>query len=250
MAQPHITDTEILTEHLGYAPVSLLDSIINVVNSLADRTLDRVEQGLAGASAKTLGFEKALKKQQQQQQQKQNPSADPPRTADEAAKFEVADGVHKLETLLCNAIDKNFDIFELYVMRYLICLSPDARPWLRLSHYGAHDFDAPARDGAPTPESVNAVRRSLQGSQRLNGYMKAVKAHLQETGASAEEITKFEKGAQTYVKETLLPNFKDWEFFTGESMNPDGAIVLMNYREDGVTPYIVVFKHGLKEEKV
>ncbi|CRK12481.1 hypothetical protein VD0002_g6252 [Verticillium dahliae] len=84
----------------------------------------------------------------------------------------------------------------------------------------------------------------------LKGYMKAVKAHLQETGASAEEITKFEKGAQTYVKETLLPNFKDWEFYTGESMNPDGAIVLMNYREDGVTPYIVVFKHGLKEEKV
>ncbi|CRK19170.1 hypothetical protein BN1708_017729, partial [Verticillium longisporum] len=32
----------------------------------------------------------------------------------------------------------------------------------------------------------------------LKGYMKAVKAHLQETGASAEEITKFEKGAQTY----------------------------------------------------
>ncbi|KAG7124661.1 Kinetochore-associated protein MTW1 like [Verticillium longisporum] len=174
MAQPHITDTEILTEHLGYAPVSLLDSIINVVNSLADRTLDRVEQGLTGASAKTLGFEKALKKQQQQQ--KQNPSADPPRTADEAAKFEVADGVHKLETLLCNAIDKNFDIFELYVMRYLICLSPDARPWLRLSHYGPHDFDAPARDGAPTPESVNAVRRSLQGSQRLNVMLRAEKA--------------------------------------------------------------------------
>ncbi|RNJ53318.1 hypothetical protein D7B24_002020 [Verticillium nonalfalfae] len=175
MAQPQITDTEILTEHLGYAPVSLLDSIINVVNSLADRTLDRVEQGLTGASAKTLGFEKALKKQQQQQP-KQNPSADPPRTADEAAKFEVADGVHKLETLLCNAIDKNFDIFELYVMRYLICLSPDARPWLRLSHYGPHDFDAPARDGAPTPESGNAVRRSLQGSQRLNVMLRAEKA--------------------------------------------------------------------------
>ncbi|KAM0334403.1 hypothetical protein ACHAQA_001429 [Verticillium albo-atrum] len=84
----------------------------------------------------------------------------------------------------------------------------------------------------------------------LKGYMKAVKASLQERNASAEEITAFEKGAQTYVKETLLPNFKDYEFFTGESMNPDGAIVLMNYREDGVTPFIIVFKHGLKEEKV
>ncbi|OAA78385.1 Translationally controlled tumor protein [Akanthomyces lecanii RCEF 1005] len=84
----------------------------------------------------------------------------------------------------------------------------------------------------------------------LKGYMKAVKAALQERGAPAEEITAFEKGAQTYVKEKLLPNFKDFEFYTGESMNPDGLIVLLNYRDDGVTPYIIVWKHGVKEMKV
>jgi len=27
-------------------------------------------------------------------------------------------------------------------------------------------------------------------------------------------------------------------------------VVLLNYREDGTTPYIVAWKHGLKEEKV
>ncbi|KAF5023355.1 hypothetical protein F66182_4593 [Fusarium sp. NRRL 66182] len=84
----------------------------------------------------------------------------------------------------------------------------------------------------------------------LKGYMKSVKAALQEKGAPAETITAFEKGAQTYVKEKLLPNFKDFEFYTGESMNPDGMVVLLNYREDGVTPYIVVWKHGLTEMKV
>ncbi|KAL6800476.1 translationally controlled tumor-associated [Trichoderma camerunense] len=84
----------------------------------------------------------------------------------------------------------------------------------------------------------------------LKGYMKAVKAGLQAKGAPAEEITAFEKGAQTYVKEKLLPNFKDFEFYTGESMNPDGMIVLLNYREDGVTPYVIVWKHGLTEMKV
>lgn len=56
----------------------------------------------------------------------------------------------------------------------------------------------------------------------VTGYMKAVKAGLQEKGASAETITAFEKGAQSYVKEKLLPNFKDFEFYTGETMNPDG----------------------------
>jgi hypothetical protein len=52
--------------------------------------------------------------------------------------------------------------------------------------------------------------------------MKSVKAKLQEKGADADTITAFEKGAQSFVKEKLVPNFKDYEFYTGESMNPDG----------------------------
>lgn len=27
-------------------------------------------------------------------------------------------------------------------------------------------------------------------------------------------------------------------------------VVLLNYREDGITPYVTVFKHGLTEMKV
>lgn len=65
--------------------------------------------------------------------------------------------------------------------------------------------------------------------------MKAVKAKLQENGASPEEVTAFEKGAAGYAKK-IVANFKDYEFYTGESMDPDGMIVLLNYREDGVTP--------------
>jgi len=84
----------------------------------------------------------------------------------------------------------------------------------------------------------------------LKGYMKSVKNKLQEKGADAEKITKFEKGAQAYVKEKLLPNFKDFEFYTGESMDPDGMIVLLNYREDGTTPYVIFWQHGLEEMKV
>jgi hypothetical protein len=83
----------------------------------------------------------------------------------------------------------------------------------------------------------------------LKGYMKAVKAKLQERGASAEEVTAFEKGAAAYAKK-IVANFKDYEFLTGESMDPDGMIVLLNYREDGVTPYVTVWKHGLTEMKV
>lgn len=59
--------------------------------------------------------------------------------------------------------------------------------------------------------------------------MKAVKAALSEKNADAETITAFEKGAQAYVKNTLLPKFKDFEFYTGESMNPDGMYALSKH---------------------
>jgi len=84
----------------------------------------------------------------------------------------------------------------------------------------------------------------------LKGYMKAIKAALAKEGKSEAEIKEFETGASKYVKEKLIPAFKDLEFYTGETMNPDGMVVLLNYREDGTTPYIIVWKHGLKGMKV
>ncbi|KAF9305148.1 hypothetical protein BGZ74_011242 [Mortierella antarctica] len=88
----------------------------------------------------------------------------------------------------------------------------------------------------------------------LKGYMKAVKAKIQEAaakdGKDADAIVKaFETSAATAAKK-ILGNFKDYEFYVGESMNPDGAVMLLNYREDGITPYFTVFKDGLKTIKL
>jgi hypothetical protein len=66
----------------------------------------------------------------------------------------------------------------------------------------------------------------------LKQYMKKVKETMKTNGASDEEVKEFETGAQTFAKK-VVSSFKDWEFFTGESMDPDGMIVLLNYREDG-----------------
>merc|ERR1712129_450136 len=70
----------------------------------------------------------------------------------------------------------------------------------------------------------------------LKQYMKKVKETMKTNGASDEDIKPFETGASTFAKK-VVGSFKDWEFFTGESMDPDGMIVLLNYREDGTTPY-------------
>jgi len=74
--------------------------------------------------------------------------------------------------------------------------------------------------------------------------MKAVKEKLPE-----DRVKEFESGAQAFAKK-IVANFKNFEFYTGESMNPEGMVALLNYREDGITPYFTVWKDGLKEVKL
>lgn len=54
--------------------------------------------------------------------------------------------------------------------------------------------------------------------------MKTVKAHLEKT--NPERVAAFEKGAQTLAKK-IVGNFKDYEFYVGESMNPEGMVALL-----------------------
>ena len=86
-------------------------------------------------------------------------------------------------------------------------------------------------------------------SADIAGYMKTVKKRMQEPGSSEDDLKDFEKKAGEFAKK-VIANFKDYDFYTGESMNPDGMVILVNYREDGVTPYFTIWKHGVKEEKV
>lgn len=118
----------------------------------------------------------------------------------------------------------------------------------------AEEQEEALEDGAV---QVNNVAHSfrLQATQfdkksflvYLKGYMKAVKGKL--TESNPDRVEKFEKGAAAFAKK-IVANFKDFEFYTGESMNPDGMIALLNYREDGITPYFTFWKDGLKEVKL
>ncbi|KAL9037275.1 MAG: hypothetical protein Q9180_003812 [Flavoplaca navasiana] len=85
---------------------------------------------------------------------------------------------------------------------------------------------------------------------QLKAYMKKVVAKLKEGGADEEKIKAFQTGAQNYYTKHIAPNFKDFDFYTGESMDPEGMVVLLNYREDGITPYMTIWKGGLTEMKV
>ncbi|KAM0513550.1 hypothetical protein ACHAPE_007814 [Trichoderma viride] len=170
------SDYELLTEHFSYPPVSLLDDIINTVNVLADRALDSVERLLLSIPPHKLGFAKKPKQASSEQNLKLSP--------EEAAKLEIENGTHQLETLLNASIDKNFDIFELYIMQNILTVRPQDQPYMRLSHYAGLEFpameeedDATQQSDKPTTESITALRRRLQASQKLNAVLESEKAH-------------------------------------------------------------------------
>ena len=52
------------------------------------------------------------------------------------AKVEIENGVHQLETLLESLVDKNFDKFEIYVLRNVFSVPEGLEKWIVLKHYG------------------------------------------------------------------------------------------------------------------
>jgi len=84
----------------------------------------------------------------------------------------------------------------------------------------------------------------------LKDYMKRLIVKLEELKTPAETISLFKTNVNKSIME-ILKRFKELQFFTGESMDPDGMVALMEYRDiDGQSiPVLMCFKHGLLEEK-
>ena len=83
----------------------------------------------------------------------------------------------------------------------------------------------------------------------LKDYMKKVVKYLEENDRAGEVAT-FKTNINK-VMVGLLGKFKDLQFFTGESMDAEAMILMLDYREvDGEEkPVLIAFKHGISEEK-
>ncbi|XP_066246849.1 translationally-controlled tumor protein homolog [Euwallacea similis] len=79
----------------------------------------------------------------------------------------------------------------------------------------------------------------------LKDYMKKLIPKLEK-----DEVDVFKNNVNTVMKD-ILSRFKDLQFFTGESMEIEGLVGLLEFREiDGASvPVMMFFKHGLDEEK-
>ncbi|KAI6648797.1 hypothetical protein LOD99_7059 [Oopsacas minuta] len=63
-----------------------------------------------------------------------------------------------------------------------------------------------------------------------------------------DRIPIFKTAANNFITK-VLASFNEWEFYVGSSINPEGSVGFLNYREDQVTPYMVFFQDGFKSEK-
>merc|ERR1712110_1195175 len=83
----------------------------------------------------------------------------------------------------------------------------------------------------------------------LKDYMKKVVKYLEENDRK-DQVADFKTNISKVMKE-MLGKFKDLQFYTGESMDPDAMILMLEYRDvDGEEkPILMGFKHGLREVK-
>ncbi|PKY16442.1 translationally controlled tumor-associated [Rhizophagus diaphanus] len=126
-------------------------------------------------------------------------------------------------------------------------------------------------DIGANPSAEEAEEALEEGSEQVNNVVNAF---------NLQEISFDKKAYQTYLKKyvkklaekvkeknpdvdlkawqdkvtnfskKVLGNFNDYQFYTGKNFEQEGMIALLNYREDGITPYFTLFKDGLIEEKV
>uniref|UniRef100_A0A8C6A3Y5 Translationally-controlled tumor protein n=1 Tax=Marmota marmota marmota TaxID=9994 RepID=A0A8C6A3Y5_MARMA len=70
-------------------------------------------------------------------------------------------------------------------------------------------------------------------------YMKSIKGKLEEQ--KPERVKPFMAETAEQIKHTLA-NFKNYQFFIGENINPDSMVALLHNHENAVTTYMIFLK--------
>ncbi|KAF2756940.1 hypothetical protein EJ05DRAFT_48360 [Pseudovirgaria hyperparasitica] len=182
MATPKQIQASFLTEHFGWTPISFIDEVINSINVIITQGTDSIEQALLSADAgRDLGWSAKAASNNQIPDTETGEDGVTKEVFGDDPKNEIEEGVLKLETLLENTVDKNFDKWEIWVLRNVLSLGKDwegSEGWIRLKGY--ENLHLPTsttlEDQAPTPESLMSLRRKLQETQKLHTLLLAEKA--------------------------------------------------------------------------
>ncbi|KAK3838309.1 MAG: Mis12 protein-domain-containing protein [Linnemannia elongata] len=139
---------QLLTEHFGFSPLSFVDDVINSVNNMIYQASMALQEFVENEM-------EAWVIQNQSQL---------PKNYD--AKVESAKGMHKFETLLEAAVDKNFDRFELYALKNLFGVPEDVD--IVLPHYEALDFGIGADKEEALDRELELLRQQVIMTKAMN----------------------------------------------------------------------------------
>ncbi|KAH8728180.1 Mis12 protein-domain-containing protein [Phaeosphaeriaceae sp. PMI808] len=171
MASAKQQENMLLTEHFTWPPISLIDDIINAINEVLYRCTDSFETGLLAADPALLGFADRYAEEGKVPAKDEDGIDGFPE-----ATLEIEEGVLKLETLMENAVDKNFDRLEIWTLRNVLCLprgEEELVNWVRLGHY--ENLQTTPNPSTLTPEALYTLRRKLIETQKLNAALTAEK---------------------------------------------------------------------------
>ncbi|KAG5363606.1 Kinetochore-associated protein [Yarrowia sp. B02] len=159
MNDSFIRTTSILTEHFGYAPIAVVDDVINAVNQVLYTVTDAMEDFLKTRQARHL---------QKIEQTARDASDYQARVAELPTTKEIEIGTAKMETLLETKVDEKFDLFELDALRNVFSVPPELVEggWFKLGH---HTFDAAsvskANEDAELDREIARLEHDLFGGE-------------------------------------------------------------------------------------
>ncbi|SCU80078.1 LAME_0B01530g1_1 [Lachancea meyersii CBS 8951] len=172
MSAPTMRTTLLLTEHLGYPPISLVDDIINAVNELMYKCTQAMEKYLLERNF--IGGR------------------------DYTGEIQV--GIAKLETLWEHSVDRSFDKLELYILRNVLQIPQELMEngSFRLRHH----------ESLVLPRGLNAEDQLLEG---VAAKMQELRVQLLRHAALRGQLQKCQKllfRIQSY-KKLVLTAFND-----------------------------------------
>lgn len=185
----NLTVIALLTEHLGYPPLSLIDDVINVVNQLLYKCSSAMQQYLL----------------------RRKDAGDP------YTEEEIIQGIATLDTLLETQVDYNFDKFELYTLRNILMLPADLveEGWIKLKHQENIEFK---RDCS---EDKLRLDQELQDLRKKIKYELIIRNLIKNQIDKGKKIIMILKLYQNFLINFNVDKLKDSDFSNVPKLSQD-----------------------------
>lgn len=165
-----IKQAQLLTEHFGFQPITVVDDIINIINDIMYKCTEQIERSLIDHKQQLENQAKSFKNLKINEK-------------NEYSLRDIEVGTAKLETTLEQVINKNFDKFELYSLRNVFNIPSHLIKggYIRLNHH--KDLEV-IKNIEEVDEEIN---------ERYNQLLKEIKFQIERNKMLVESVKKLKK---------------------------------------------------------